>query len=154
MNSGLWDSSYLHAGRLTGLILWRSYECNHSCWEFMSIVALIYLEDTVFIWSSLISSFCHLSALSGIMVLKFWGMGRWHRCPMVVGRCRHLFLHQEQLLVSKLREAQGKRFAQYCMKHCAINKYTSVVWIMTFWIPDVISAMSELQNNSAIQENL
>lgn len=68
---------------------------------------------------------------------------------MVVGCCRHLFLHWEQLLVSKLREAQVKRFAQYCMKHCAINKIllSCKLWPSRYLIPSL-----QCQNSKIIQQ--
>lgn len=58
----------LHVRMLIGFFLYRSCADSHSCYEFMSTVALSHSEDSVSLWSSVNSDFYNLTTALWVVV--------------------------------------------------------------------------------------
>lgn len=56
--------SLLHAELLSGLILYRPCKSNHSCYNSMSTAVLSYPEDTILLWSAMLSGSYNISTSS------------------------------------------------------------------------------------------
>lgn len=60
MDGILCPLAHLSTGILSDLKLWRSYACCHNLCEFISVSVHLYLEDKVFLLSSIFSHFYNL----------------------------------------------------------------------------------------------
>lgn len=70
----------LHVRMLIGFFLYRSCADGHSCYEFMSTVALSRSEDSVSLWSSVNSDFYNLTTALWVVVPEPWNERVWSWC--------------------------------------------------------------------------